>query len=58
MSQLTSEATCKQKTMYHSLATAKRARKRRNKAAGYNYLRHYKCDKCDYYHLTTQELEA
>lgn len=57
MSQVTSAVKCKQKTTYHTKETAYRARKRRNKAAGYNYLRHYQCNVCDYWHLTTQEKE-
>lgn len=52
--QLTSERTCKRKRLYHSAATASRARKRRNKAAGYNYLRSYKCNVCSFWHVTTQ----
>lgn len=52
--QLTSEATCKQKHTYHSAETAKRARKRRNKAAGINYLRSYQCNVCNLWHLTTE----
>jgi len=55
--QLTRPETCKQKTMYHSKETAKRAAKRRNKAAGYKYLRHYQCDVCWFWHLTTQVKE-
>lgn len=52
--QLTDPETCKAKNMYHSKKTAKRAVKRRNKAAGYRYLRHYKCNVCGFYHATTQ----
>lgn len=55
MSQLTSKSACKQKKSYHSYETARRAVKRRNKAAGYKYLRAYKCDKCSIWHLTTEE---
>lgn len=55
--QLTSPETCKQKHTYHSSETAKRARKRRNKAAGYDYLRHYQCNVCGFWHLTTQAKE-
>lgn len=58
MSQLTSKPTCKQKTMYHSRETAKRAVKRRNKTAGYKYLRAYECNECGYWHATTQEREV
>lgn len=53
--QLTSADTCKQKTTYHSAETAKRAVKRRNKAAGYRYLRRYKCNVCIFWHATTQD---
>lgn len=52
--QLTSPSTCKQKHTYHSQATATRARKRRNKAAGYNYLRTYQCNACNFWHVTAQ----
>ena len=52
--QLTSEQTCKQKHTYHSKATATRARKRRNKTAGYDYLNFYQCNVCKLWHLTTQ----
>jgi hypothetical protein len=58
MAQLTTDKTCKQKTMYHSKETAKRAVKRRNKAAGYKYLRHYQCNVCDFWHVTTQIKEV
>lgn len=57
MKQLTSKKTCKQKHSYHSNVTAKRAKKRRNRAAGYNYLYHYQCNQCGYWHLTTQKQE-
>ena len=55
--QLTNPKTCQQKRTYWSAQTAKRAKKRRNKAAGINYLRHYKCDLGDHWHLTTQKLD-
>ena len=58
MAQLTSEESCKRKHMYHSYKTAKRAEKRRNKAAGYKYLRLYQCNVCDYWRLTTQGKEV
>jgi hypothetical protein len=54
MSQLTTKETCKQKRNYHTRMTAVRAVKRRNKAAGYNYLRQYKCNNCIFWHVTTQ----
>ena len=53
--QLTTEETCKQKHSYHSSKTASTAKKRRNKAAGYNYLRTYQCNVCGFWHLTTQK---
>ena len=56
--QLTSPAICKQKTTYHSKDTAKRAAKRRNKAAGYKYLRPYQCNVCNLWHVTTQVKES
>ena len=52
--QLTSPKICKQKSTYHSAATATRARKRRNKAAGYEYLRTYQCNVCNLWHVTTE----
>lgn len=52
--QLTTVRTCLQKTTYQSGDAARRARKRRNKAAGINYLRNYRCNVCDKWHLTTQ----
>ena len=55
--QLTSEKTCKQKTIYHSNETAKRAVKRRNKAAGYKYRRKYQCNVCGFWHVTAQAPE-
>lgn len=54
MSQLTTKRTCKQKHTYCSQATATAARKRRNKAAGINYLRTYQCNVCELWHVTTQ----
>lgn len=57
MSQLTSGNTCRQKHSYHSSKTATAAKKRRNKAAGYNYLRTYQCNICQLWHVTTQEQE-
>ena len=56
--QLTSPDTCKAKKMYHSADTAKRAKKRRNKAAGYKYLNHYQCNNCGFWHLTTRVQET
>lgn len=55
--QLTSPKTCKQKTTYHSNETARNAVKRRNKAAGYKYLRRYQCNECGLWHVTTQDKE-
>ena len=52
--QLTSDDVCRHKHSYHTAKTAVRAKKRRNKAAGYNYLRHYQCNSCGFWHLTTQ----
>lgn len=54
MTQITSAKTCKQKHMYHSYKTAKRAKDRRNKRAGINYLRAYKCNVCNFWHVTTE----
>lgn len=53
--QLTLKATCKRKHTYHSQATATRAKKRRNKAAGYDYLNTYQCNVCNLWHVTAQE---
>lgn len=53
--QVTSTRTCKQKHLYHTNATAKRAVKRRNKAAGYKYLRSYQCNVCGFWHVTSQD---
>jgi len=53
--QLTTAQTCKSKRTYATNATAKRARVRRNKAAGYKYLTSYRCNVCELWHLTTQE---
>lgn len=53
--QLTRARTCKQKHTYHSEATATRAKKRRNKAAGIKYLRTYQCNICEFWHVTTQK---
>lgn len=58
MAQLTSPKTCKQKHMYHSNEVAKRAQKRRNKSAGFKYLRRYQCNNCGFWHLTTQEQDS
>lgn len=52
--QLTTPTACRQKTMYNSNETAKRAVKRRNKAAGYKYLRHYQCNVCGFWHVTSE----
>ncbi len=52
--QLTSKETCKRKHTYHSSKTASAARKRRNKAAGYNYLNTYQCNVCKFWHVTAQ----
>lgn len=57
MTQLTSELTCQRKRTYYKGKSASRASARRNKSAGYNYLRSYKCNVCDYWHLTTQYKE-
>jgi len=52
--QLTSPGTCKKKHTYYSSEAATRAKRRRNKAAGINYLRKYRCNECDLWHLTTE----
>jgi hypothetical protein len=52
--QLTSVKTCRSKQTYYSGEVARRAKKRRNKAAGINYLRAYKCNVCTLWHLTTK----
>ena len=57
MTQLTSELACSRKTTYYRKESAKRAVKRRNKAAGYKYLRSYKCNVCEFWHATTQYKE-
>ena len=53
--QLTLPSTCKQKHTYISGKSATAAKKRRNKAAGINYLRSYKCDNCYGWHVTSQK---
>ena len=55
--QLTSKRACKRKHTYTSQASATRARKRRNKVAGFNYLSTYKCNVCEYWHVTAQTQE-
>lgn len=52
--QLTSDKTCKNKHTYHRSKTASAAAKRRNKAAGFKYLRAYQCNVCEMWHLTTE----
>lgn len=52
--QLTTTKTCSHKHKYHSYETAVRAKKRRNKSAGINYLRAYKCNSGEHWHLTTE----
>lgn len=56
--QLTTPKACKNKRLYHSNETAKRAVKRRNKAAGYKYLRKYQCNVCGFWHVTSENLET
>lgn len=55
--QLTSPKTCKQKHTYASQKIATAAKKRRNKAAGIEYLRTYQCNVCNLWHVTTQRKE-
>lgn len=55
MSQLTKPDTCKRKHKYWTDKSATRAKYRRNKASGYNYLRKYKCNLGDHWHLTTED---
>lgn len=57
MTQLTSKLTCQRKHTYYKSRSASNARARRNKRAGYDYLRSYKCNVCNYWHLTTQYKE-
>jgi hypothetical protein len=52
--QLTTPETCYRKRKYWSYDTGHRAVKRRNKAAGYKYLRCYKCNVCKLWHVTTE----
>jgi len=52
--QLTSNTICKRKNTYWSYEIAARAKKRRNKSAGINYLRAYKCNLGEHWHLTTE----
>ena len=52
--QLTSPEKCKSKHTYWSYDNAHKAAQRRNKAAGYKYLRAYKCDNCYGWHVTTE----
>lgn len=58
MSQLTTRKSCTIKNTYYSKESAKRAKKRRNKTAGYNYLRAYQCNVCEFWHVTTQVKET
>lgn len=58
MTQLTSKKTCAQKTTYRTNEAAGRAVRRRNKAAGYKYLRRYQCNVCLRWHVTTQAQDA
>lgn len=46
---------CQQKHTYYSQTAGTRARKRRNKAAGIDYLRSYKCNVCGFWHVTSQK---
>jgi hypothetical protein len=57
MNQLTTKKTCERKRTYRTAATATRAKKRRNKAAGYRYLRSYQCNVCSLWHVTSQDEE-
>jgi hypothetical protein len=52
--QLTTKETCQQKHSYPSREAAYRAVKRRNKAAGYKYLRAYRCNEGYHWHVTTE----
>ena len=52
--QLTTKKVCEQKNFYWSYKTASNAKKRRNKSAGINYLRVYKCNRGEHWHLTTE----
>lgn len=54
---MTSITTCKRKHTYGSQKTATRAKKRRNKAAGIDYLSTYQCNVCEKWHVTTQRQE-
>lgn len=56
--QLTTSITCRRKRTYYSEVAAKRARKRRNLAAGINYLRKYRCNVCNLWHLTTESKQV
>lgn len=57
MTQLTSKSTCERKHTYYKRKSAQNARARRNKRAGYDYLRYYQCNVCNYWHVTTQYKE-
>lgn len=54
MTQLTSVKKCKQKHTYTSQGSATKAKKRRNKAWGYDYLWSYQCNVCQFWHVTSQ----
>jgi hypothetical protein len=56
--QLTSKKVCARKHTYASNKIAYNAQKRRNKAAGYKYLRRYQCNICTLWHLTTQDIDT
>lgn len=51
---LTSPTTCKKKKTYASKKTAYNAERRRNKAWGYKYLKHYKCNNCGLWHIASR----
>ena len=55
--QLTSLKVCMRKHAYKTNKAAVAAKKRRNKAAGYKYLRQYKCNMCAYWHVTSESKE-
>lgn len=55
---LTSEATCKKKHTYYKSNTAKDAVRRRNHREGIKFTSKYRCNVCNYWHLTTRKASS
>ena len=52
---LTSEETCRRKRTFITRTSARKAAKRRNLREDYKWTRHYRCNVCGLYHLTTKK---